>query len=78
MMDMYDIVVYNIFFTIIYFFTELVGLCESIATFIYKVTNEFYVFVQKVSNINISVIYDYKLIKPQILRKNAQWSFWID
>ena len=34
-------------------------------------------FIRKVSKINIRIIYDYNFIKPQILRQNVQWSFWL-
>ena len=36
-----------------------------------------YIFLRKVSKIDIRIIYDYKLIKPRILRQNTRWSFWI-
>ena len=49
----------------------------KVAIFIYEVTHEVYIFIGKVSKINIRIIYDYKFIKPQILRQNARWSFWI-
>ena len=56
-----------IFFAIIYFFvSKLVGLRESIASI------ENYIFGRKVSKINLRIIYDYKLLKPKILRQNAQ------
>ena len=50
----------------LFFFSKLVGLRESIASI------ENYIFGRKVSKINLRIIYDYKLLKPKILRQNAQ------
>ena len=49
----------------------------KVTIFISQVPHEVYIFVRKVSKINVEIIYDYKLIKPQILRQNARWRFWI-
>ena len=68
----FNMICFNIFFAIIYFFvSKLVGLFESIASI------ENYIFGRKVSKINLRIIYDYKLLKPKILRQNAQWRSWI-
>ena len=50
----------------LFFVSKLVGLRESIASI------ENYIFGRKVSKINLRIIYDYKLLKPKILRENTQ------
>ena len=52
-------------------------LAFKVTIFIYYVTHEVYIFSRKVSKINIRIIYVYKLIKSEILRQDARWSFWI-